>query len=261
MWNSIIELFQNYMGTGLLIGWFLLSVIYLLWNEKRKQMRILFVYMPLILLLLFFNPLFAKVVYRLGDSEIYYRILWLIPMTVIIAYAGVLFYGKKKGRARILTAAVLAVLIIVSGNYVYDDVFFRKAENQYHVPTAVVDICDAIRVEGREVLALFPADMVQYVRQYDPTICMPYGREQTVDRWGYYNELYSIMEAEVVDAEKLSYLAKQQGPGETLGAGCHYIILPQTKAVKGSLLEQGYILFGSMDGYDIYQDPDVYIGF
>ena len=126
-------------------------------------MRILFVYMPLILLLLFFNPLFAKVIYRLGDSEIYYRILWLIPMTVIIAYAGVLFYGKKKGRARILTAAVLAVLIMVSGNYVYDDVFFRKAENQYHVPTAVVDICDAIRVEGREVLALFPADMVQYV--------------------------------------------------------------------------------------------------
>lgn len=190
MWNSIIELFQNYMGTGLLIGWFLLSVVYLLWNEKRKQMRILFVYMPLVLLLLFFNPLFAKVVYRLGDSEIYYRILWLIPMTVIIAYAGVLFYGKKKGRARILTAAVLAVLIMVSGNYVYDDVFFHKAENQYHVPEAVVDICDAIRVEGREVLALFPADMVQYVRQYDPTICMPYGREQTVDRWGYYNELY-----------------------------------------------------------------------
>lgn len=70
MWNSIIELFQNYMGTGLLIGWFLLSVIYLLWNEKRKQMRILFVYMPLVLLLLFFHPLFAKVIYRLGDSEI-----------------------------------------------------------------------------------------------------------------------------------------------------------------------------------------------
>lgn len=94
-------------------------------------------------------------------------------MTVIIAYAGVLFYGKKKGRARILTAAVLAILIMVSGNYVYDDVFFREAENQYHVPETVVDICDAIRVEGREVLALFPADMVQYVRQYDPTICMP----------------------------------------------------------------------------------------
>ena len=49
------------MGTGLIVGWFLIALIYLLLKEKRKHIRILFVYVPIILLLLFFNPLFAKV--------------------------------------------------------------------------------------------------------------------------------------------------------------------------------------------------------
>ena len=252
MWNEVLTLFQEYMGTGLIVGWFLIALIYLLIKEKRKHIRILFVYVPTILLLLFFNPLFAKVLYAFVGDEIYYRILWLIPITVVIAYAAVHLYGTLKGRFRITFACMCGVLLVISGSYIYSNPYFGKAENMYHIPQSVVDICDAIEVEGREVMAVFPARMLQYVRQYSPVVCMPYGREQTVYRWYVYDELYQVMEAEVVDVARLAKLAKEQL--------CHYIILPEDKKLQGDLLDYDYILFDTIDGYNIYQDMTIYIG-
>ncbi len=252
MWSQVVTLFREYMGTGLIIGWFLLSVVYLLLKEKRKHLRILFVYVPVILLCLFFNPLFAKIVYGFVGDEIYYRILWLMPVTVVIAYAAVQLYGNLKGRVRIVFAAALSVLIVISGSYIYQNQHFHRAENLYHVPQTVADICDAIEVEGREVMAVFPAELLQYVRQYSPVVCMPYGREQLVDRWNYYDEMYMLMEAETVDVERLAELAKEHL--------CHYIVLSQEKELDGSFLDYDYILFDTIGGYQIYQDTTVYIG-
>lgn len=252
MWNQVITLFQEYMGTGLIVGWFLIAVIYLLLKEKRKHIRILFVYLPILLLLLFFNPLFAKVLYAFVGDEIYYRILWLMPITVVIAYAVVHIYGTLKGRLRITFACVCGVLLMISGSYIYSNPYFKKADNLYHIPRTVVDICDAIEVEGREVMAVFPAEMLQYVRQYSPVVCMPYGREQTVYRWYVYDELYQVMEAEVIDVSGLARLAKERL--------CHYIILPQEQKLQGDFSDYDYILFDTIDGYHIYQDTTIYIG-
>ena len=74
-----LKLFQEYMGTGLIVLWFLVSLLYLWLTEKRKYIRVMFLYVPLVLLLVFFNPLVAKIVSQMADGEIYYRILWLLP--------------------------------------------------------------------------------------------------------------------------------------------------------------------------------------
>ena len=63
MWNDVVVLFREYMGTGLIVIWYLLSLVYLFVKEKRKPLRVLFLYVPVILLLLYFNPLLAQIVY------------------------------------------------------------------------------------------------------------------------------------------------------------------------------------------------------
>lgn len=249
MWKVGNEFFRLYMGTGLIVIFFLAAVIYLLFTEKRKPVRILFVYMPVIVLLLFFNPLVAKLVYDYADSEIYYRILWLLPVTVVIAFAVVQLCGRLQKKKQIPFAVVAAVLIMVSGSYIYHNGFYNKAENIYHVPQSVVEICDAIEVEGREVMAVFPEELLQYVRQYSPVVCMPYGREITVDRWNYSMELYDVMEAEVIDAKRLCELARAHA--------CAYIILPDEKEVDGDLNEYQFADFGATEGYVIYKDSTV----
>ena len=55
-----LRLFQEYMGTGLIMIWFLVSLLYLWITEKRKHIRIMFLYVPLLLLLIFFNPFVSQ---------------------------------------------------------------------------------------------------------------------------------------------------------------------------------------------------------
>ncbi len=262
MWSEVILLFREYMGTGLIVIWFLLSLIYLWVNEKRKHIRVLFVYMPIVLLLLYFNPLFAALVLGLTGDEIYYRMLWLMPITVVNAYTCVCIHERLMQRfsegegahkrflkemVSVLTAVCMAGVIALSGSYIYSNPFFSKAENQYHVPDSVVHICDAINVPGREVMAVFPLELVQYVRQYSPVTCMPYGREALVERWNYDYPLCSAMEAEVIDIAELAPLVRE--------ASCHYVILPAEKKRVGTPEDYGWIWFGEIDGYVIYRDP------
>ncbi len=252
MWSDVVALFRAYMGAGLIVMLFCISLIYLWLREERKHIRILFLYMPVILLLLYFNPLFSRLVYGMAGNEIYYRILWLLPITIVIAYTCVHIIGRlsdgKASRKKLVAAALcMAGIIGVSGSFIYNNPYFHKAENLYHVPDSVVHICDAINVPGREVMALFPMELLQYVRQYSPVTCMPYGREAVVERWTYYDPLYNAMEAEVVDMAELVPLVRE--------VGCHYVILPVNKERKGKPEDYGWIWFGETDGYVIYRDP------
>ena len=246
MFDKLINLFHEYMGTGIIVILFLAAIIYLFLNEKKKEARIAFVYVPVITLVLFFNPLFARLVYRVLEDEIYYRVLWLLPVSMVLAYTAADLYAKLKMKRRLIFALGAMLLVVASGSFIYSNPFFHRAENIYHVPQSVVDICDAIEVEGREVMAVFPIEMLQYVRQYSPTVCMPYGREMTVERWFNENELMEVLESEHPSASELSTLARNQG--------CIYIVFSAEKVVDGKLEEHGYEKFAEIDGYVIYKD-------
>lgn len=247
--SHAVALFREYMGTGLVGIWFLCCLVWVFLREERKQIRILFFYVPVIFLLLFFNPLFAMLVGRYLGDEIYYRILWLLPVTVVIAYTCVSVYGRlSKGKKKWFAAVVLC-FSVASGSCIYHNSFFTRAENVYHVPDSVVRICDAIEIPGREVMAVFPLELVQYVRQYSPVVCMPYGREILVENWNEWaiqDELCDEMESEDAAAERLGALARERA--------CVYIVLPKEKPIRGSLEDAGYELFLETDGYVVYRD-------
>lgn len=252
MWNTVIELFRSYMGTGLVVAWFLVCLVYLFFQEKDKGKRVLFLYVPAILFVLFFNPLFIRVVYGVVGEEIYYRILWLMPVTIVIAYTIVKLYGRLKGAKAYGFLGVSLLLVVISGSCIYRNPAFTKAENLYHVPQEVVDICDAIKVDGREVMAVFPAELITFVRQYSPMVCMPYGREALVERWRLGNDFYVAMEAKMLNAEVISGFAKQNS--------CHYVIIRADKPVIGDFEDYDYVEFARVGNYIVYYDTTIYIG-
>lgn len=258
MWNDAVDLFVSYMGNGIIIGWYVVSLVYLFLKEKDSAKRIMFLYFPAVLLLFYFNPLFVRLVYGFIGEEIYYRLLWLLPMSVTIAYVIVCIYTSLCGKKQLSFLAVCMVGILLSGKCIYTNPHFSVAENRYHVPQAVVEICDAIRVEGREVTAAFPVELVQYVRQYDATICMPYGREVLVSQWGTGHPLLDLLSQREISAEEFAYLSKDTENGCVWP--CNYIIVPQGTVVKGDLEEYGIVLYDTIAGYDVYHDTSFYIG-
>ena len=146
-------------------------------------------------------------------------------------------------------ALAAAAVLMLSGKLVYSSPLYSRAENWYHVPREVVDLCDAIEVEGREVMAVFPDELLLYVRQYSPVVCMPYGRDALT---GTYNELHQLLQEQEIEAAELARLAKAEW--------CHYVILSQEKELLGDMAAYDYEVFGRMHGYVIYVDNSFYRG-
>lgn len=252
MWGIFLEsvvIFKNYMGfheNHFLAAIYLFALLYLWLTEKDKCRRAVFVYAPTLLLLLFFCPLFRKVFVRvLEDSETYYRLLWLLQMSLVSAY-GLL---KLMGRHRRIGLAAVCLMIVACGDYVYDSEHISRAENVYHLPQEAIDIVDLIEPETGRVTALVPADLIYYVRQYSTDIELPYGREMLISRWDYYNAMYEAMEeAEVIDTPSFVELTRNGN------FPCTYVVLKEDREISEPLTDYGFSVCGRVGEFVVYRD-------
>lgn len=252
MWGIFLEsvvVFKNYMGfheNGYLAGIYLFVLLYLWLTEKDKRRRAIFVYAPTLLLALFFCPLFRKVFVRiLEDSETYYRLLWLLQMSLVSAYGLI----KLCGRHRRIGLAVICIAIAACGNYVYDSEHITKAQNAYHLPQEAVDIVDLIEPEEGRITVLVPADLIYYIRQYSTQIELPYGREMLIARWDYHHAMYEAMEkAEVIETASFVELAREYP--------CAYVVLKEDRELTEPLTDYGFTLYDRVGQYLIYQDSE-----
>lgn len=241
-----LVILKLYTGLRLLAVVYLLGLLYLLVTEKEKRIRALTVYTPLVILALFLCPLFRKYFVGAGlDGETYYRVLWLLPMGVTIAYAGCKLFALHKRVGLVMMAAA----VIFSGAYVYASPNITKAENAYHIPEVVVKICDYLKEqEGKGYIkTVVPKELAHFVRQYNTDIKMPYGRNMLVPRWDYYHEVYAAMEeTEVLDAEALVKATRNYE--------CNYIVLHESREWDEDPAGYQLVLVQKIDGYLIYQD-------
>lgn len=246
--SEIWTIFLDYCGSGIYPFLFLAALIYLLAMEKDRKIRIVLAETSVVITVLFFFPLFKMVMDKVEEAGTYYRILWMLPMTVVIAYAGVKLIGKHTR----IGLVVLAAVCILGGEYVYGNVNVSRAENRYHIPEEVVAICDLIMPEEDEerVWAVFPSELIHFVRQYTSEIQMPYGRDMLVASWDHVEHpMYALMEAEIVHVDLLAELADDYG--------VHYLILNKAKRTEGNAQECGLEKIGEIGGYDVYYNLDV----
>ncbi len=82
-------IFKQYGGNGFLLVLFIAALVYLLIAEKDWRKKIAIAIIPAIILIGYFIPLtrIAYVAILDDGADTYYRILWLLPMSVCISYA------------------------------------------------------------------------------------------------------------------------------------------------------------------------------
>ena len=247
---------QRYGGLGngrsWIIFWFLLliSSIYLIVKESDVRKKIIFGVIPLVIVAGFLLPITKKLyvkVARLESANTYYRILWIIPMYVTIAYAFTKFITSIKSSVKKHVAVgILAVVIAITGSCVYANEHVYLAENIYHLPQNVIDICDRIKPTEDEgiIRAAFTPELVYFVRQYDPNILMPYGRDY-VDH-NYYTGVLKVMKEEEIETQELLYYTRVDLD--------RYIILPTNKRLDENITNFDVKLAYTIYGYNIYED-------
>ena len=230
--KEIVTIFQNYCGSGWYPVLFLAALLYLLVTEKKKQIRVVLVESSLVITVLFFLPFTKTVMNLLGEGETYYRILWLLPMAVVIAYAGIRLFGKHYR----IGFVVLALVLVLTGKSVYNSPYLSKAQNRYHIPNSVIAICNEIMPaeEEERVWAVFPQELIYYVRQYTSEVQMPYGREMLEASWEWNwdtHPIYKIMREDTIDLDALSPLLTEYN--------CQYLILNKSVPYTGDPQKKG----------------------
>ena len=246
----VLETLRNYRGASLYFSLYLLALLYLFITEKEKSKRILLLYLAGVVIGIFIFPPTAYVImHHVMDTEIYYRQLWLIPYALTVCYAIVklmIRIPKRIGKATVAVAA--ALVMMVTGTNVFRNGNYSKAENAYHIPQEVIEICDYILDDDIEYTptAAFPLLLVEYIRQYTAQITTVYGREAIIDRWNLPNELLALIEGERLSAEELTTVGRAQG------AEC--IVVNAAKEMDGRMEDYGFCLIGTVEGYDIYME-------
>lgn len=248
-----ISLWKEYSGQGLILTLFLIALFYLWFQEKDNQKRKVLVWFPITILFVFFCPVVVLLMKKLAEEDIYWRLLWSIPMLTVIAYSCVRLLKKAEGIKRYLAMAGCVLAIAVSGSYLYDNEGFVQAENPEHIPQTVIDICDSIIVEGREVRALFPQEFLVYVPQYTPLVHMPYGREVFLlsDGAKFYDTLYMQAECLIEDTIQTKEFAQELRERE-----CHYAVLREDAPLTDKMENEDFIEYERVDGYVIYLDKN-----
>lgn len=182
--NEIFEQYSLYTGTGIFMVLFFVALVYLYLTERDDGNRAVLLFGSIFTVILILFPPFYYL-YTYYDAGTYWRMWWLVPTGIGLAYVGTkLIYEYR------LTGCLLTLLIFTLGGgliYSRDNPVMKKgetpliqvAENNYKLPQYVIDVCNLLEADtDGYICAAFPPEFLPYVRQYDVNIMMPYGREQ-----------------------------------------------------------------------------------
>lgn len=246
--TEIISTVIEYMGEGFVPVVYVIALIALFRLEKDRAVRMIFGWLPLLILVAFLLPPAHTIYSKVDGADTYYRILWMLPMIVTIAACGVRVLRERL----LLGTAILCVVAVVSGRYMYtaSNTNLVAAENRLHIPNDVIRVCDTITNDaaGEETMAAVPAELVQFVRQYDSRIDLAYGREMLMPQYSRYtaNAVYEAMEREdSIDAEALASACRQYS--------CSYIVINASRTMVGDLTDYGCTVVTDLGSYVVYR--------
>lgn len=228
----------------------MLSIVWILWQEKGWGKKILTGVLPLVFLFLYWCPLTGIVFMKLLGEDVYWRILWLLLVAVTIPYAGCLFLKKILGWKRQIAFLGLMGCLLIGGEKVLSEEWFETSTNFYKLPQNVVTVCDLL---PGNVHVLVSNRLMPYIRMYDPTITSQFGRNSLsyngMDPGNSKNKkLYLEAQKSEIDLAVLASLAKEKG--------CTFLVFSNNRTYLGEWEDYGYCKYGETDEFDIFVDKE-----
>ena len=170
--NEIAEDFQNYYGEEriLVIFVFCLLLSWLYFSELKR----LILFPTLMITFLLVNPVLYQMIFH---KIIFWRLLWMIPCTIIIAYVFCqLIKTGDNTNKRVAIIVLMCLLTIFSGTYVYGNSEFKKTQNLEKIDNGVKKVGIIILDHCDNPKCLLRSKYLAQIRQYSPDIELLYGR-------------------------------------------------------------------------------------
>ena len=239
--ENIRTTFSSYYGTGKYFLLLMIALIYIFICEKEQNKKVFLVWYSCLVLLIILNPIFNKIVDHFLNVRVYNRLYWMVPIGIILAYAGVIFVkNNSKLSNKIFAFCVLTVLIIFSGNFVYTKNNYTKTDNLYKIPDEYVEVSNIIKeIPIYPKKAMVSTDLVPYIRLIAPSVRMAYPRKSTG-----YKDYPIVGFYEAGDVKVLTNLCKEKE--------VNIIVYDRNILLSISPTYFGYDYYTSTANYDIY---------
>ncbi len=216
---EVIENQNGYFGEGWQYPLFAIALCALLLLWRRRDMAAVVVY-TFIMLIIIYCPVTAFILMKFMGENVYWRMFWLLPLIPVLGVAMTEFLPlvievskrlfakedsdktKRGGIVKVITVlmvlGIYAGLLTGGGNFVYKDGNVTWAKNFEKLPLEVIDVIEALNSDyenspsGEKKLAAV-GTIVPFIRQYDSTITLTYGRStiQKKDKSGTKGKLYT----------------------------------------------------------------------
>lgn len=212
--------------------------------EKNKTKKFCYGVFSALLLIMLFNPITVKCMKPFfGATWVYYcRLFLIIPIPVIMAYGLTLGFTKFKFLPKLILVMMFTAVMIFRGDYIYDDVNFKRAENFSKVPKDIVQLKNLLsNVQGYKRV-LISSKINIYIRQIDASIILPFGR---IDGG---NTISDQIDSEDPDAEYvINYVLENN---------CDYFMAKRSDHSIKMYLEKGCSVIGYTDNYVLFRYND-----
>lgn len=226
----------------------LAGIVVILFLEKDRRKKLLLGVLPLVMLFFYWCPATGMLFMKLLGENVYWRILWLIPLAVVIPYAVCVLINRWNGILRYVGFAAGVAVIVLCGSFVLGSDEFEPATNVYKLPQYVVDVAELL---PDNIHAMVSNRLMPYLRQYNPSITLEYGRNALS-----YNGvedadtpnmiLYQEAQKSEIDLSVLGPLARE--------AGCTFLVFSANRTYIGNWEDYGYREYGSTADFVIYAD-------
>lgn len=220
--------------------WFFYAAILLvLIFEKRKTIRIVFGWAPVLYLALMFNPICIKALNLAGLSNPAYfaRLFSFMPLMYVIARGFTILLMTRNNWIKLVGVCLTCTVICLTGKNIYGETWLTKADNLEKVPQETLDILEAIDADENQNVSIAPIDAsAVYIRQVADVIT-PYGRNV--------GGLGRLLEMDPPDAQQVM---------EKAGFWCvDYVMVHRTDSTISAFEEQGYEPYALTENYALFK--------
>ena len=262
----IWECLKRYQGTGFFLVVFLICLLALL---KFGDHSIKKTYLPYlcVLGLSVYNIFLMQFIIRFLDlSAEYYRFIWLLPVSLVIAYVLTrIVQSQKTKTARGIAIAAGVLVIIVSGRSLFAN-NWAWVENVYKIPNEIIEISQMIHADTEEEQpkAAVEFDVATMLNQYDPSIriAVPYGDVSTMQ---YYEDNGMEFDLPPYEQSRLHLyqvvtenirLDNMEFAGSLKHSSVDYLVVARADNMEEYILTQSCELVGRTETYDVYRFID-----
>ena len=268
-WSLIQHVTTTITTSGKYGALYLAALFFLFLHGRDKKKERILCYYGVLSYILVMNPVTAGfMIKEVPAFSDYWKLLWLMPMDIIIAYFGMSFISSGKrgsGNEHDLDSkntkwkmgyAVVAVIVIaLSGTVVPFQADISKAENDYGITNESLEALQIVTENQTEapICLLAPDAVMEEARVYSGAITLVYGR----DIW---NETVNMQVADGYDEMQMA-LHQAMGHHEdcmdaiipaAVNYGCNTLIVNGTLKNEPIFDKQDFQLVGTTDSYAVY---------